>query len=207
MDSCVFVPALIEIKIPQLIFIFDETQKRFTMPEIEIPTEHLHEHIHEAAHEGKDKWSMLVAISTAFMAVFAALGGLMAGHHSNEALICQVKASDQWAYYQAKGIKAEVTNSILMLSADKESKDVEALKEKKGKYKEEQEGIKEKADELEKESAQHLHRDITLAQSVTFFQVAIAISAISILSKKRLLWYLALLLSIGGIFQFVMGLI
>src|ERR1019366_9467216 len=115
------------------------------MAEIEIPTEHLHEHINEAAHEGKDKWSMLVAISTACMAVFAAIGGLLAGHHSNEALIAQVKASDQWAYYQAKGIKAEVTNSIIMLSADKESESLTAMKEKKGKYKEEQEAIKEKA--------------------------------------------------------------
>ena len=175
------------------------------MSEIEIPTEHLHEHINEAAHEGKDKWSMLVAISTAFMAVFAAIGGLLAGHHSNHALICQVKASDQWAYYQAKGIKAEVNNGILMLHPDKESESLDAIKEKKAKYKEEQEAIKEKADELEKESATHLHKDITLAQSVTFFQVAIAISAISILSKKRILWYFALVLSLGGIFQFIMG--
>ena len=78
-------------------FLYLTKSKPPDMTEIEIPTEHLHEHINEAAHEGKDKWSMLVAISTAFMAVFAAIGGLLAGHHSNEALIAQVKASDQWA--------------------------------------------------------------------------------------------------------------
>src|ERR1700744_1223430 len=82
------------------------------MEDPEVPTEHLHEHIHEAAHESHDKWSMLVAISTAFMAAFAALSSLMAGHQSNEALITQIKASDQWSYYNAKGIKAEVADAV-----------------------------------------------------------------------------------------------
>ena len=82
------------------------------MEDPEVPTEHLHEHIHEAAHENHDKWSMRVAISTAFMAAFAALSSLMAGHQSNEALITQMKASDQWSYYNAKGIKAEVAMQL-----------------------------------------------------------------------------------------------
>ncbi len=77
------------------------------MEEIEIPTEHLHEQINEHAGEEK-RWTLYLAISTAFMAVFAAIAGLIAGHYSNEALIEQIKASDQWAYYQAKGIKAEI---------------------------------------------------------------------------------------------------
>ena len=71
------------------------------MEEIEIPTEHLHETIHEKAEEAKKEkengWFTYVAISTALIAVLAAISGLMAGHHSNEALIQQIKASDQWA--------------------------------------------------------------------------------------------------------------
>src|ERR1700678_1316904 len=90
------------------------------MEEIEVPTEHLHEAINEKAEEAKEKkeekgWSMMVAISTAIMAVFAAIAGLMAGDHANEAMFLQIKASvqtikasDQWAYYQAKGIKGEI---------------------------------------------------------------------------------------------------
>src|ERR1700761_5038330 len=85
------------------------------MEEPEVPTEHLHEHIHEAAHQRHDKWSMRVAISTAFMAAFAAVSSLMAGPQSNEALITQIKASDQWSYYNAKGIKAEVADAVLQL--------------------------------------------------------------------------------------------
>lgn len=61
------------------------------MEEIEVPTEHLHETIHEkvneASQEKESSWFMYVAISTALIAVLATISGLMAGHHSNEALI------------------------------------------------------------------------------------------------------------------------
>src|ERR1700710_2984306 len=116
------------------------------MEDIEVPTEHLHEEINEHAKEGK-RWSLYLAISTAFMAVFAAIAGLMAGHYSNEALIEQIKASDQWAYYQAKGIKAEI-------AAFNPAKDTMRIE----KYKTEQKAIKEIAEDFQKESAVYLDR-------------------------------------------------
>ncbi|PWT70492.1 MAG: hypothetical protein C5B59_20475, partial [Bacteroidetes bacterium] len=63
------------------------------MEEMEVPTEHLQEKIHEEAEEKKERWTLYVALSTAFMAVLAAIAGLMSGHHANEALINQVEAS------------------------------------------------------------------------------------------------------------------
>jgi hypothetical protein len=177
------------------------------MEDPEVPTEHLHEHIQEAAHESKDKWSMLVAISTAFMAAFAALSSLMAGHQSNEALITQIKASDQWSYYNAKGIKAEIADGVAQIKSTNQADSTRSISLREAKLKEDQKKIKEKADDLEKESELHLNKDVTLARAVTFFQIAISISAISILSKKRSLWYISLLLFAAGVFQFVIGLL
>lgn len=177
------------------------------MEDPEVPTEHLHEHIHEAAHEGHDRWSMLVAISTAFMAAFAALSSLMAGHQSNEALISQMKASDQWAYYNAKGIKAEVADVVTKISVSKPTDSAKSVAARKVKLKEDQKKIQEKAQELEKESEAHLGKDMILARAVTFFQIAISISAISILSKKKPLWYISLVLFAVGIFQFIIGML
>ncbi len=177
------------------------------MEEPEVPTEHLHEHIHEAAHEGRDRWSMFVAISTAFMAAFAALSSLMAGHQSNEALITQMKASDQWAYYNAKGVKAEVADVVVKINGSKSTEASNDVAQRKEKLKEDQKEIKEKAEELEKESQAHLGKDMILARAVTFFQIAISISAISILSKKKPLWYISLVLFGIGVFQFVMGML
>ena len=177
------------------------------MEDPEVPTEHLHEHIHEAAHEHHDKWSMLVAISTAFMAAFAALSSLMAGHQSNEALITQIKASDQWSYYNAKGIKAEVADAVNKINFGKAAADTAGgSSARKAKLKEDQKKIQEKAEELEKESERHLSKDVILARAVTIFQIAISISAVSILSKKRPLWYISLVLFAAGVFQFIVGL-
>lgn len=176
------------------------------MEDPEVPTEHLHEHIQEAAHESRDRWSMLVAISTAFMAAFAALSSLMAGHQSNEALISQMQASDQWAYYNAKGIKAEVADAVAKINFSKVADSSKNVAARKAKLKEDQKEIQEKAEELEKESKLHLQKDMILARAVTFFQIAISISAISILSKKKPLWYISLVLFAAGIFQFFVGL-
>lgn len=176
------------------------------MEDPEVPTEHLHEHIHEAAHHSNDKWSMRVAISTAFMAAFAAVSSLMAGHQSNEALITQVKASDQWSYYNAKGIKAEVADAVLKLKDTKGAEDSNATAERKEKLKKDQEKIQETARKLEEESEEHLNKDMLLARSVTFFQIAISISAVSLLSKKKPLWYVSLGLFALGILQFIYAL-
>ncbi len=169
------------------------------MEEIEVPTEHLHEAIGEKAKEHETGWSMYVAISTAMVAVLAALAGLLAGHHSNEALIEQIKSSDQWAFYQAKGIKAEIKS----IAVDGATPDTAAIE----KYKKEQEEIKEKAEEFEKSSEIHLTKHVSIARSVTLFQVAIAISAIAILTRRKVLWFAGLAFSAVGIVFFLMGIL
>ena len=173
------------------------------MEEIEIPTEHLHEQIKEKTEEllksGEGKFSMYIAICTALMAVLAAIAGLMAGHYSNEALIDQIKASDQWAFYQAKSIKAEIKNlQPIEVGVTRKSSDT---------IKKEEEEIKVMAEKYEKSSEENLHRHGWLAKAVTFFQVAIAISAISILTKKTVLWFVGILLSLVGLLFFVVGLL
>src|SRR5712692_2721195 len=56
-----------------------------------------------------------IALTTALLAALGAVAALRAGSTVNEALVLkteagrlQAEASDQWAYYQAKGIKANV---------------------------------------------------------------------------------------------------
>ena len=66
---------------------------------------------------------------------------------------------------------------------------------------------KKTAEEEEKSSEWHLSRHVPLATAVTAFQIAIAISAIAILTKKRRLWYAGLLLTLGGIVFLLLGII
>ena len=177
------------------------------MEEMEIPTEHLQEAIHEKAEEEKEKWVLFVALSTAVMAVLAAIAGLLGGHHVNEALIDQIKSSDQWAFYQSKSIKAEIassTDKILQAIPNKTTAATLDSKETVTRYEKEKEDIKTLAEEHEKTSEEHLKRHVTLSKAVTIFQIAIAISAISILTRKKILWFVAMLLTIAGaVFLFI----
>lgn len=176
------------------------------MEEIEVPTEHLHESIHEAAEEKKEKWILYVALSTAFMAVLAAVAGLLAGHHANEALIERVKASDQWNYYQSKNLKEEVAvNTDKLLRALSTRPVTEDINQQIAHYEKEKEDSKKKAEEAEKNSESHLAKHVPLASAVTAFQIAIAVSAIAILTRKKRLWYGGLLLTLGGIIFFLLG--
>jgi len=169
------------------------------MEEIEVPTEHLHEQLHERAHESEEKWILMVALTAAILAVFAAITSLMAGHYANEAMIEQLQASDQWAFYQAKGIKLVVLESktglLHQLGKEVDPKDTE----KAGKYRDDQKGIEKAAREKETDSVKALELHNKLAKGVTILQIAIAICAISALTKKKFLWYGSILLGIAGI--------
>src|SRR6478672_9322706 len=76
--------------------------------EIEVPIEKIQEDINHAAHHADSASAKMMnraALLSAFLAVFAAISALFAGHYANEAMIEQIQSSDQWSYYQAKGIK------------------------------------------------------------------------------------------------------
>jgi hypothetical protein len=180
------------------------------MPEeIEIPTEQLHEEIQEKAEEQKEKWTLYLALSTALMAVMAAVAALLAGHHANEALIERAKASDQWNFYQSKNLKQEIaisTDQILhaLGKTDSATKDHGA---DIARYEREKADIKKEADEDERKSEAHLGKHIPLAAAVTGFQIAIAISAIAILTRRKNLWYGSLVLTAVGVVFLILGLL
>ena len=172
------------------------------MEEIEVPTEHLHEQLHESARENAEHWILKVALTAALLAVFAAITALLAGHYANEAMIEQIQASDQWAYYQAKGIKSAVLESKIDMLSQLGKDALPKEKEKANQYKEEQKEIENTAREKESRSAIDLVLHNKLARGVTVFQVAIAICAISALTKRKWLWYGSIFLGIIGIILF-----
>src|ERR1700745_3945804 len=112
------------------------------MEEAEVPLEHLHEEVHHSAEHSGEAWISGVALSTAILAVLAAITGLLSGKYANEAMMSQIEAADQWTYYQAKSIKASVLDAKMSLSAAPNESD----HEKADRYEKEQENIKSKAE-------------------------------------------------------------
>lgn len=181
------------------------------MEELEDFSEKIHdqsnEHAHHILQEGKEKWVLFVALSTALIAVLAAITGLMAGAHADEAMLSQIRASDQWAFYQAKGIKTEVLNSSnkLLIAMGKQPIAEDAAKAKDNKK--EQADIKKKAEEFQKESDVHVEKHGILAKGVTLFQISIAIGAISIIVKRKSLWLVSMGFACVGIFFLLQGIL
>ena len=185
------------------------------MPEIEVPTEHLHEAIHEAAHQQHGAeghggghagahWVSAVALSSALLAVLAAVAALLAGHHANEGVLEQIQASNRWAQYQSKSIKATVLQSKvdLLLELEKKPKDEDA--KKLGEYREEMKEIKERAEGFERSSEHHMGSHNLLARVVTVVQIAIALAAVSVLTRRR--WLFGVSLGLGAIGLVLLGL-
>jgi hypothetical protein len=171
------------------------------MEEAEVPLESVQEHIHHTAGHGGAPWISWVALSTAILAALAAIAGLLSGHHANEAMADQIEASDQWAYYQAKGIKAAVLDAKMTLSGTPNGQD----KAKAERYQEEQTGIQKEAQQKEKEAKANFRKHETFARGVTMFQIAIAVAAISALTAKRRFWIVSLIFGAVGCVFLVLG--
>jgi len=164
------------------------------MEEAEIPLEHLQEQVHHNARHGGETWISWVALSTAILAVLAAIAGLLSGQHANEAVMNQIEASDQWNYYQAKSIKASVLDAKMSLAGAPNESD----QSKRDRYEKEQEEIKSEAEHKEADAKSNFHKHEVFARGVTMFQIAIAIAAISALTRKRHFWVVSLLFGVVG---------
>lgn len=171
------------------------------MEEAEVPLEQVQEQAHHSAEHSGEAWISWAALSTAILAVLAAIAGLLSGMHANEAMISQIEAADKWAYYQSKGIKAAVLDAKMSLSGVVTDED----RAKAERYEEEQKDIQKEANEKEGEAKSNFHQHEILARSVTMFQIAIAVAAISVLTKKRAFWVVGLLFGVAGCIFLALG--
>jgi len=162
----------------------------------------LQEELKDKATEESDKFITRIALTTALIAALAAVTGYLAGERGDEAMVDQIHASDQWAYYQGKSIKSSVLSAkieTLQVLAGKSPSDSDA--EKIQRYENEMKEIKEVAEEKQVNSKHRLEQRKILANGVTLFQISIAIAAISAITRKRPLWYGSIFFGLGGIVQ------
>jgi hypothetical protein len=173
------------------------------MEEQEVPTEHLHEEMHE--HASRGGWIMRVALTSALTAALAAVAALKAGHTANEAMLAQIESANQWNFFQAKSIKASVLRSKMDLLVEMGKAASPKDEAKASDYEREQDEIKKHAEKLAVESHILLHQHQTLSHSVTLFQIGIAVSAMSVLARRRWLWGVSLIFSAVGLFYLIAG--
>lgn len=169
-----------------------------------------HEHAVEHHAEGGDSLAGYVAIFTAILATVGAIISYQGGATQNEAMLFKneavlkkAQASDQWNFYQAKSSKGH----LMELAAEfAPAHRQDYFKNQVEKYDKEKKEIKIKAEELEAESekanaeSEHaMHPHHKLAQAMTLVQIAISLASITVLTRKKWLFYVASTAAAGGI--------
>jgi hypothetical protein len=184
--------------------------------------ERVEEALHETeekvkADEKEGKWVSYIALSTAIIAVVAAVVGLFSNQVTsetiltkNEAILYQSQASDAWAFFQAKGIKEQIYAVNAKTAAPALAR---VLQQEADRYAQEKAAIQKQAQELEKkvaeknqESERFYAKHHVFEYAETFLHVAIALAAISALTRSRPFWLLSILLACAGATLFTLGL-
>ncbi len=166
----------------------------------------------------QDKWMTWVALSTAILAVLAAVTTLYMGKYSSRAILMQGQETNQWGYYQAKSIKSylyEIQAELMEMerleggaknqkaNSDKFEQVLNRYKTTIKRYDKEKAEIKAKGDELAKQKVIAQDRGGNFGYSLIFIQIALMLSSIAALTKKKPLWYLGLATTVGWLFFFL----
>jgi hypothetical protein len=173
--------------------------------------------------EQREAWTKYTSLSLVFIAVLAAVAAQWSGRYGSRVLVqlndstfSQAKASDQWAYYQAKSIKQslfEVARDQLQTNRGAAGEPAQAEQKITGRidrYETEKKGIEAEARKIEKERDEFRAKAQVssdkggkMGRSVAVFQIAIAMGSICLVTKKKPLWYLALVLAALATFEMI----
>ena len=163
----------------------------------------LEEHAEQARH---DPSLVPVTLTMAVLAVLVATVSLLGHRTSIEEVVLQNKVTDQWAYYQAKNIRrhsdelfADLTSVIATKDAEAAAKLREKYHAEAERYRDEQKEVDAKGHELEQEAELAHRKTDRFDLGEVFLEIALVITSITLLSGRRLFWYLGLLFGGAGI--------
>ncbi|MFM8610444.1 MAG: DUF4337 domain-containing protein [Burkholderiaceae bacterium] len=158
---------------------------------------HGHGHEDEAQKRQTNRIAMFTAIIATVGAIFAYMGGATqanAGLYKNNAALKKTAASNQWNYFQAKSTKqslAELSRDLATNPAEKDKYQtkIDRYEKEKNDIKGEAEKLEAQATDWDKRSDEQMHQHHRWAQATTALQVAIALAAIALLTRKKWLEY------------------
>jgi len=159
-----------------------------------------------------------LALTTVILAVCATLSTFKGGGYSTRSLIAQAQASDQWAYFQAKGTKLNLYEvqlaqlQLQQLSLPPQGRVAKAYVErvtdyqaKVKHYEQDRKDIEAKARELEATRDDAARHGKPFGLAVIFLQVAILLNSIAGLMKRKPIWFLSLPVGLAGLVYFADG--
>jgi cell division protein FtsN len=163
----------------------------------------LHEHAEHAAH---DRSMAPVSLTMAVLAVLVAVATLLGHRAHTEEVVLQNKATDQWAYYQAKNIRrhtdelfADFASVMATTDATKANQLREKYRAEAQSYADQQKEIDAKANELEQETSHERDHADRYDLSEVFLEIGLVVTSITLLSGRRIFWKAGMVLGLVGI--------
>jgi hypothetical protein len=172
------------------------------------------------AEDKKEPWLNYLALSTIILAVCATMATFKGGGFSTRSVLSQTQASDQWAFFQSKSIKGylyEMQKDQLEMQmktqGGKLSPELAAAYQQKiggysakiAKYEAEKNKITVDAKKLEAVRDDAQRHSQAFGVAVIFLQIAILLSSIAALLKKKYVWVIGVVIGTYGVLQFVNG--
>jgi len=163
--------------------------------------------LHENAEEGAHHASLApVTVTMAILAVLVATVSLLGHRAHTEELLNQTRATDQWAYYQAKDIRRHTyelfldeTSVFALQNSDQLQKLKEKYSEEVERYRDEQKEIEGEATKAEDEVKVEERRADRFDLGEVMLEAALVICSITLLTRKRIFWLLGSALGICGL--------
>lgn len=139
------------------------------------------------------------------------------GNYGGTSMTSQIKASDQWAFFQSKSIKeyiyeTQLDNMQVQLmntqpgnAYDTLKKNIATYQKNIAKYKTDKDDISKAAKELETTRDKASKHSTVFGLAVVFLEISILLSSIAGLVKNKPIWYLSMIPGLIGIVYFLNG--
>lgn len=147
-----------------------------------------------------------VSVTMAILAVLVALVSLLGHRAHTEEVVLQAKASDQWAYYQAKNIRQHTDQLFTDLTSVQPTTDASKLAKTRDQYLQEISRYRDEEHEVETD-ARKLEAEVAMERKIgnrfdvaeVFLEVGLVVTSITLLTGRKFFWATGVLLAILGI--------
>jgi hypothetical protein len=163
----------------------------------------VNEELHEGTEHAKEPFDRKVAVTMAIIAALLAIVTVLGHILSNEEILAQQKASDQWSFYQAKDIRrydSEIAIDVLKGLQNAVAPDrLKRYTDNADKYEKDRAGIQEKALDFEKERDVTGKQALRLEVSEVFLEIGIVFASLAILTKRAMVWSVSMVSAAVGV--------
>jgi len=153
--------------------------------------------------EKRESWTRYVSLMIVVLAVATGVGSLKAAGFGSRVMLFQAKASDEWAYYQAKSVKQRIAE---MEARQATGEHAAAASADVARYKSDQLESQARAKAFEEQRDANGRHGPDMGFGITLLQISIALASVCLLTKRRALWAAAGVIGAIGVVYLIHGL-